>query len=122
MRRNQFLAIVSLVALGLSSVGCGSTALPVAPPATPTATAKSNSTVVDNEVVLVNLKAADQLDGKEDHIIGKCYVCALGMDGKAEHSAEFQGYTAHLCSEGCCKHFKDQPEQVIAETKVPEAK
>ena len=22
----------------------------------------------------------------------------------------------------CCKHFKDHPEQVIAETKVPEAK
>lgn len=118
MRRNQILLVVSLYVLGLGSIGCNSTALPVAPPAA----AKVNSTVVDSEVVLVNLKAADQLDGKEDHVIGKCYVCALGMDGKAEHSAEFQGYTAHLCSEGCCKHFKDHPEQVIAETKVPEAK
>lgn len=117
MSRNQLLLVVSALALAVSSIGCNSTAVPTPPPA-----AKANSTTVDSKVVLVNLKAADQLDGKEDHVIGKCYVCALGMDGKAEHSAEFQGYTAHLCSEGCCKHFKDNPEQVIAETKVPETK
>lgn len=118
MRRSSLCVTVGLFVLGFGSVGCNNTtSAPVAPPAV-----SSGTSSVDSEVVLVNLKAADQLDGKEDHVIGKCYVCALGMDGKPEHSAEYQGYTAHLCSEGCCKHFKEHPEQVIAETKVPEAK
>ena len=73
----------------------------------------------DKTVLVSKLQQADQLDGKEDHVIGKCYVCGLGMDGKADHSAEFEGYTAHLCSDMCCKHFKENAEKVITETDVP---
>ncbi len=37
--------------------------------------------------VLTRLQQADALDGEEDKVVHRCYVCALGMDGKAEHSA-----------------------------------
>ena len=65
------------------------------------------------------LAAADALDGKEDKQIGKCYVCALGMDGKAELAVEVKGYTACMCSEGCKEHFSEKWEEVVASTDVP---
>lgn len=74
---------------------------------------------LDANAVLARLSAADQLDGNEDHVISKCYVCGLGMDGSPDHSVEFQGYTAHLCSEHCAEHFADSAEAVIGETEIP---
>lgn len=85
--------------------------------------AVAKTTSADDKSVLVSkLQQADQLDGNEDHVIGKCYVCGLGMDGKAEHATEFQGYTAHLCSEMCCNHFKEHAEEVIEKTSIPKPK
>lgn len=114
MTSSRLFVAVVLCASSFILVGCSNSSAPTVPQAGAVVTPPA-----DSEAMLVSLKSADQLDGKEDHVIGKCYVCALGMDGKPEHSAEFQGYTAHLCSEGCCNHFKEHPEQVISETKIP---
>lgn len=71
------------------------------------------------KVILTRLQQADALDGEEDKIVHKCYVCALGMDGKEQHSATYEGYTAHLCSAGCKKTFEKDPESVVAKTEIP---
>ena len=73
-----------------------------------------------SEEILVKLDQADQLDGKADHEIGKCYVCALSMDGKPEHTVEVAGYKAHLCSEHCQEEFQANWETVVSTMDIPE--
>lgn len=65
------------------------------------------------------LSAADKLDGKEDRIVDRCFVCELGMDGSPDHTVRFQDYEVHLCSEHCRSHFKEHAEQVVTQTKIP---
>jgi hypothetical protein len=72
-----------------------------------------------SQAALTRLEEADRLDGKEDHVVGKCYVCNLGMDGSDEHSVEVGGYTAHLCSKFCQKQFAKSTEQIVLSTEVP---
>ena len=67
------------------------------------------------------LELADRLDGSEDHAVGKCYVCALGMNGKPDLTVEVEGYKAHLCSEHCRKHFAANWQSIVAETEIPVA-
>ncbi len=67
------------------------------------------------------LEAADLLDGAADKTISKCYVCGLGMNGSPEHAAEYEGYTAHLCSEHCQEMFSEDPESIVSSTDVPTA-
>ncbi len=79
-----------------------------------------NSAEVTDEM-LVKLAAADKLDGSEDHVIGKCYVCRLGMDGKPELTVKVGDYTANLCKEHCRDHFAAHWPTVVEETEIPEA-
>lgn len=72
------------------------------------------------EAVSANLALADALDGDTDRTIKNCYVCSLGMSGKPELSVEVQGYTAHLCSEHCQKHFTEHWQSVVEATEIPE--
>jgi len=65
------------------------------------------------------LELADRLDGSEDHTVGKCYVCALGMNGKPDLTVEVEGYKAHLCSEHCRNHFAANWQSIVAETEIP---
>ncbi len=74
-----------------------------------------------SEQTLVALRQADAVDGAEDHVIGKCYVCNLGMDGKEEFSVDVYGYSAHLCSSHCKEHFAKSADSVIVKTKIPGA-
>lgn len=101
--------LLSVLTLAPIVVGCNE------PAATTTSTPASAQT-------LVNLQQADALDGSEDHVIGKCYVCSLGMDGKKEFAVDVHGYTAHLCSEHCKDHFAQASSTVIANTKIPDTK
>jgi len=68
------------------------------------------------------LVEADMMDGKTDHVIGKCYVCGLGMDGSDKYAVKVQDYTAHLCSAGCQQEFEASTEKIVLETKIPKAK
>ena len=65
------------------------------------------------------LELADRLDGSEDHTVGKCYVCALGMNGKPDLTVEVEGYNALLCSEHCRNHFAANWQSIVAETEIP---
>lgn len=102
--------------------GCGwqsEEKLGMTPPSKPSETPAVTQTV--SKETLVRLQEADKLDGKEDHVIGKCYVCGLGMDGSAKHSVKVGEYTAHLCSEGCQKEFSKSSESIIAQTEIPKS-
>ncbi|MFG0288277.1 MAG: hypothetical protein ACF8CQ_08885 [Rhodopirellula sp. JB044] len=74
-----------------------------------------------SQEILAALASADKLDGQEDHVIGKCYVCQLSMDGKSELTAEAHGYTACMCSSFCRDHFTSDPDDVISNTTIPAA-
>jgi YHS domain-containing protein len=69
--------------------------------------------------VRARLVAADRLDGKEDQIVHRCYVCALGMDGKEKNTAKYEGFEVHLCSQGCLEEFQANPEKLVLETPIP---
>ena len=120
MKRKSYGMLMAVGLLTCTLVGCGTQAPPTTTAAETGATPPAGE-AADSTLVLVNLKAADLLDGTEDKVVGKCYVCALGMDGKPEHSAEVEGYTCHLCSGPCKEFFEESAESVIAETKIPSA-
>ena len=75
-----------------------------------------------SQAALSLLEEADAMDGKTDHVIGKCYVCGLGMDGSDKFAVKVQDYTAHLCSAGCQHEFEASTEKIVLETKIPKAK
>ncbi len=70
---------------------------------------------------LIRLEAADQFDGKSDHVIGKCYVCGLGMDGSDKFAVKVEGYTAHLCSKMCQHEFNESAEKIVLTTELPKS-
>lgn len=98
-------------------VGCGG----------PTADSESSSTPATTPVVNVSdeaaalLAKADSLDGATDQVIGKCYTCALGMDGDKANSVKVGDYTAHFCSEACSEHFVENAEELVKTTEIPES-
>lgn len=66
-----------------------------------------------------HLMAADKLDGNEDHVIAKCYSCALEMDGAADVTSKYHEYTIHHCSQACKERFEDKADRIVKETKIP---
>ncbi len=61
------------------------------------------------------LAMADAVDGTVDKIVSRCGMCALGMDGRSEHSATVSEYTLHFCSEHCLESFqKDTTKNILA--------
>ncbi len=58
--------------------------------------------------------AADAADGNTDHVVARCAVCGLGMDGVAEHAATFEGYTLYFCSAECRESFEANPKAILA--------
>ena len=46
---------------------------------------------VISTTALSRLEEADKPDGVTDHVIGKCYVCGLGMDGSEKFAVKVQG-------------------------------
>ena len=120
MRKTYLLA--PLCALTLL-VGCGSEPAEVTTEsAEERAEARAVASAERTEVILASLKQADLLDGKEDKVVGKCYMCNLGMDGSEEFAVDIHGYKAHLCSEGCQVHFQGSADDVIASTDIPKVK
>lgn len=89
--------------------------------ATPSSTPAVSQTAF-SPAALSLLEEADAMDGKTDHVISKCYVCGLGMDGSDKYSVKVQDYTAHLCSAGCQHEFEAATEKIVLETKIPKAK
>lgn len=65
------------------------------------------------------LEEADKADGVTDHVIGKCYVCGLGMDGSEKFAVIVHGYSAHMCSQACQKEFGQSADKIVLETEIP---
>ena len=42
-------------------------------------------------------------------------VCGMEISGKTEYKVSHKGKVYDFCSEGCQKHFKDDPEKYIGE-------
>jgi len=42
-------------------------------------------------------------------------VCGMEISGKTEYKVSHKGRVYYFCSEGCQKHFKDDPEKYIGE-------
>jgi hypothetical protein len=59
------------------------------------------------------LAAADDADGKTDHVIEKCVSCKLQMAGKPEFSSTVADYRVQLCSAGCKKAFERDPGKLL---------
>lgn len=88
--------------------------------ASPVAAVEAKVAEADKEAVEVKLAAADLVDGKTDKIVTKCPSCALGMDGKSEHTLEVLGYKLYFCSEPCKTAFAKDLTKSILDLKIPE--
>jgi len=85
--------------------------------------AESGTVEIDANVqaeVESKLAEADELDGTSDKIVHRCASCALGMDGKSEHSLEVTGYTLHFCSGHCKEGFAENVTKSILDLEIPE--
>jgi YHS domain-containing protein len=100
-------ALVIAVVLAAALVGCGKSE--VAPPA-----AAATAVPISEEA---HLAAADLADGTEDHVVSKCAVCNLSMDGTPELTSTYAGYTFHHCSAHCKETFDHDPAKVLARVK-----
>jgi YHS domain-containing protein len=96
--RQSWLVILALAVF----VGCG------APPAKTSDAPKAGA--IDRAEVLAT---ADNADGVADHVVSKCAVCGLGMEGSAAHASSYEGYTFHLCSADCKETFERDPAKVV---------
>lgn len=75
---------------------------------------------MDEAAMKAVLTYADAADGNEDGVVSKCAGCALAMDGKVEHTVQYEGYEFHLCSDHCQKSFEESAEAVLAKLEMPE--
>ncbi len=98
-----------IVALfGVAAAGCGGRDGP-----------QAASTPIDQQRVGELLAAADRADGTEDHVVARCAVCGLGMDGSAEITSTYAGYTFHHCSVHCRELFDRDPGKILARLELP---
>jgi len=63
--------------------------------------------------MLAALVRADAADGKEDHLVAKCILCQLHMNGQEANAATLGNYTVHLCSAYCKQQFEADPSQAL---------
>ena len=65
------------------------------------------------------LQGADAADGTNDHVVVKCVVCGLTMDGTSEHVSRYAGYELHFCSAECKETFDHDPPAVLGRLHAP---
>jgi hypothetical protein len=86
-------------------------------PATPEPTVTPAKTAVTIEVDPEVMHKADLADGNEDHVVGQCGSCALGMEGTAEHAVQVGDYEMPFCSQSCATRMETEPEEVMETVK-----
>jgi YHS domain-containing protein len=80
---------------------------------------KAPSAARATEAEAANLEAADAADGAQDHIVTKCAVCGLAMEGTPEHVSRYAGYALHFCSQECKETFDHDPHAVLRKLPTP---
>lgn len=103
-----------LTAVVLLGAMCGCNAKPEIETATP-----ANVTAVVSKEAATRLEEADKADGVADHVVGKCYVCGLGMNGSEKYAVKVEDYQVHLCSEACQHEFAEHADEIVARTAIP---
>ena len=68
---------------------------------------------------LVQLAAADAVDGTTDKVVSNCLRCGLGMAGSPEHIATAGEYKLHLCSAECKADVEKDVAAALATVKIP---
>jgi YHS domain-containing protein len=116
-----FALLFAMASLGCEGSKTTSTSASSSSPKSTSSTESPKAASLTPEVI-AKLVQADRLDGDEDHVIKRCYICGLGMDGKEKFAASYGDYTAHLCSKGCQSEFEASPESVVADTAIPKSK
>ena len=71
------------------------------------------------EAEVAQLEAVDAADGTKDHVVAKCAVCGLAMDGTSEHVSRYAGYELHFCSSECKETFDHDPQVVLRRLRTP---
>ena len=71
------------------------------------------------EAEVAQLEAADAADGTKDHVVAKCAVCGLAMDGSSEHISRYAGYELRFCSSECKETFDHDPQVVLRRLRTP---
>jgi len=97
-----------LMLLGGVAVGCGGGGAP-----------EESTTSIDQRRVAELLAAADRVDGVEDHVVARCAVCGLAMDGTADLTSSYAGYTFHHCSPHCRERFDRDPGKILLSLELP---
>ncbi|MCG3147321.1 MAG: hypothetical protein PCFJNLEI_00760 [Verrucomicrobiae bacterium] len=69
--------------------------------------------IVLTDELRIQLAAADAVDGKTDHVVAKCVLCNLKMDGKPQFAVPAGDYTVRLCSTGCRASFLADPAKAM---------
>jgi len=59
------------------------------------------------------LAKADAMDGATDHVVSKCGMCALRMDGSDAHASKVGDYELHFCSSDCKESFDEDAEKAV---------
>ncbi|MEM7200428.1 MAG: hypothetical protein AAF628_09205 [Planctomycetota bacterium] len=117
------LSTLLVFALTLLFVGCTAEGpeggAGTADPATPSAAQPEGGMAADVAAITAKLAAADALDGATDQVVGKCASCALGMDGKADHALEVEGYQMHFCSGHCRDGFETDVKAKVLAMNIP---
>jgi hypothetical protein len=114
LKENPMSIRFQLIALVLLCVPLGCAGKPEVKTATP-----AGVTAVVSKESVARLEQADKADGTADHVIGKCYVCGLGMNGSEKFAVKVEGYQAHLCSENCQNEFAEHADEIVARTAIP---
>ncbi len=121
MRRTNRSTCFLLSTLLLVAMGCSGGEEPAPKPELPAdvGTPEVPEATADTTLVSAALAKADALDGNVDMVVHKCANCALGMDGKAEHSVKALDYTMHFCQDGCAKKFSEKLNENILAMTIP---
>lgn len=79
------------------------------------------ASLLSGEAAKAKLTAADALDGKTDKTLYKCAPCGFAMDGSADHTLSYEGFTMRFCSASCKDGFNKDLKKAIAAMTVPKS-
>ena len=113
--------LMCVAVLSVLLAGCGSESTDPAP-TDPTTSKPSTGKMMEeggNAAITAQLAAADAVDGTTDKVVTKCAGCALGMNGKADHALDVEGYSLHFCSGKCKDGFASDANAKILAMNIP---
>jgi len=113
-------SLVCLAACRKEPAGSTNAEMKSAKPAEPAPHADAKPGEALSAEVEANLAKADAIDGKTDHVVSKCGMCALRMAGSDAHVTKLGDYELHFCSDDCKESFDENPTGAVLAFNVDE--